>query len=51
VTNVAETEAIEIAEQECLSDAKLRARPRERDKVRRADGDARFQAEFAGAMD
>jgi hypothetical protein len=47
---LAEAEAIESAEQECPSDAELRARRRERDKVRRADEDARLQAEFAGAI-
>jgi len=47
---LAEAEAIESAEQECLSDTELRARRRERDKARRADEDARFQAEFAGAI-
>ena len=47
---LAEAAAIESAEQECLSDAELRARRRERDKVRRADDDARLQAEFAGAI-
>ena len=40
---LAEAEAIERAEQECLSDAELRARRRERDQVRRADEDVRFQ--------
>ena len=47
---LAEAEAIESAEQECLSDAELRARRQERDKVRQADEDARLQAEFAGAI-
>jgi hypothetical protein len=47
---LAEVEAIERAEQECLSDAEVRARRRERDEVRRADEDARFQAEFAAAI-
>ena len=47
---LAEAEAIERAEQECLSDAAARARRRERDEARRADGDMRFQAEFAAAI-
>ena len=47
---LAEAEAIERAEQECLSDAAARARRRERDKARRADEDMRFQAEFAAAI-
>jgi hypothetical protein len=46
---LAETEAIEFAEQECLADAELRARRRERDEARRADEDERFQAELADA--
>jgi hypothetical protein len=45
-----EPQAIEQAEQQCLSDAELRARRRERDAVRRADEDVRFQAEFAAAI-
>jgi hypothetical protein len=47
---LAEPEAIQRAEQECLSDAEVRARRRERDQVRRADEDVRFQAEFAAAI-
>jgi len=47
---LAEVEAIERAEQECLSDAEARARRRERDEARRADEDMRFQAEFAAAI-
>jgi hypothetical protein len=47
---LAEPEAIEHAEQECLSDAEARARRRERDETRRADEDVRFQAEFAAAI-
>lgn len=47
---LAEPEAIERAEQECLSDADARARRRERDQVRRADEDVRFQADFAVAI-
>jgi hypothetical protein len=47
---LAEAEAIERAEQECLSDAQARARRRERDKARRADEDVRFQSEFAAAI-
>ncbi|MGV9798880.1 DUF2293 domain-containing protein [Mycobacterium sp. NPDC003449] len=47
---LAEPEAIGRAEQECLSDAEVRARRRERDQARRADDDIRFQAEFAEAI-
>jgi hypothetical protein len=47
---LAEPEAIERAEQECLSDAEARALRRERDETRRADEDVRFQAEFAAAI-
>ncbi len=47
---LAEAEAIERAEQECLSDAEVRARRRDRDIVRRAAEDVRFQAEFASAI-
>jgi hypothetical protein len=47
---LAEAEAIERAEQECLSDAQARAGRRERDKARRADEDVRFQTEFAAAI-
>jgi hypothetical protein len=47
---LAEPEAINRAEQECLSDAELRARRRERDQVGRAEEDLRFQGEFAAAI-
>jgi hypothetical protein len=47
---LAEAEAIERAEQECLSDAEARERRRDRDKARRASDDARFQAELAAAV-
>lgn len=47
---LAEAEAIERAEQECLSDAEARARRRERDAARRADEDVRFQTEFAASI-
>ena len=47
---LAEAEAIERAEQECLSDAEARARRRERDAARRADDDVRFQTEFAAVI-
>jgi hypothetical protein len=47
---LAETEAIQRAEQECLSDADARERRRERDHMRRADEDVRFQADFAAAI-
>jgi hypothetical protein len=45
-----ESEAIERAEQECLSDAEARARRRERDAARREDEDAQFHAELAKAI-
>jgi hypothetical protein len=47
---LADAEAIERAEQECLSDAEVRARRRERDEARRADEDVQFQADFASAI-
>jgi hypothetical protein len=47
---LAEAEAIDRAEQDCLSDAALRARRRERDKERRADEDEQFRAELAAAI-
>lgn len=47
---LAQPEAIERAEQECLSDAEVRTRRRERDEVRRADQDVRFQTDFAAAI-
>jgi hypothetical protein len=47
---LAETEAIERAEQDCLSDAEARARRRDRDNARRASDDVRFQTEFAAAI-
>jgi hypothetical protein len=47
---LAETEAIERAEQQCLSDAEARASRRDRDNVRRADEDVQFQAELAAAI-
>lgn len=47
---LAEPEAIELAEQQCFSDEEVRARRRERDELRRADEDVRFQAEFAAAI-
>jgi hypothetical protein len=47
---VVEPDAIERAEKECLSDAEVRARRRERDEARRADDDMRFQAELAAAI-
>jgi hypothetical protein len=47
---LAEAEAIERAEQQCLSDAEARARRRDRDNVRRADEDVQFQAELAAAV-
>lgn len=47
---LAEPEAIEQAEQQCLSDEEVRARRRERDELRRADEDVLFQAKFAAAI-
>jgi len=47
---LAEAEAIERAEEQCLSDAEARGMHRERDKVRRESEDVRFQAEFAVAI-
>lgn len=47
---LAEAEAIERAEAECLSDAHARARRRERDDARRADEDRRLQGELAAAI-
>ncbi len=47
---LAEAEAIERAEHECLSDAEVRAHRRERDLARRADADVEFEAELAAAI-
>jgi len=47
---LAEADAIERAEQECLSDAEARSRRQERDQARRASADVQFQAEFATAI-
>ncbi len=47
---LAETEAIERAEIDCLSDADVRARRRERDQARRADEDVRLAATLAAAI-
>jgi hypothetical protein len=47
---LAEAEEIERAEIECLSDAEVRARRRERDQARRADEDVRLAAELAAAI-
>jgi hypothetical protein len=47
---LAELAAIEQAAQECLSDADVRARRREREQSRRADQDVHFRSEFAGAI-
>jgi hypothetical protein len=47
---LAEAEAIEHAENECLADAEVRARRRERDQARRADEDVEFAVEFAAAI-
>ena len=45
-----EPDAIERAEQECLSDAEIRARRRDRNALGRADEDVRFQADLAAAI-
>ena len=47
---LAEPAAVEQAARECLSDAEVRACRRDRDKLRRADEDVRFQGEFAAAI-
>jgi hypothetical protein len=47
---LAEVAAIEQAAQECLSDADVRARRREREQSRRADQDVHFRGEFAAAI-
>ena len=47
---LAEAEAIERAEQECLSDAEVRARRRERDEALRVGDDVQLQAELAAAI-
>jgi hypothetical protein len=47
---LAEAEAIERAENECLSDAEVRARRREQSQARRADEDVRLAAELAAAI-
>ena len=47
---LAEAAAIEQAARECLSDADLRARRREREQSRRADQDVHFRGEFAAAI-
>lgn len=48
---LAEPEAIERAERECLSDAESRARRRERDKLRRADEDVQFVGQLTAAIE
>jgi hypothetical protein len=47
---LAEAAAIEQAALECLSDADVRARRREREQSRRADHDVHFRGEFAAAI-
>lgn len=47
---LAEPAAIEQAARECLSDSALRDRRRDRDRMRRADEDVRFQGEFSAAI-
>lgn len=45
-----EEHALEKAEEQCLADEDLRARRRERDRIRRAHEDVEFQAEMAAAI-
>jgi hypothetical protein len=47
---LAEADAIERAEEQCLSDLDARSRRQERDRARRASQDALFQDEFADAI-
>lgn len=47
---LAETDAIEQAEQQCLADADVRAARRQRDEVRRATVDVTFRDDFAAAI-
>lgn len=47
---LADADAIERAERECLSDAEARSRRREREQARRASEDLEFQAKFATAI-
>ncbi|HET6732588.1 DUF2293 domain-containing protein [Mycobacterium sp.] len=47
---LAQAAAIEQAARECLSDADLRTRRREREQSRRADEGVRFRGEFADAI-
>lgn len=47
---LAEVEAIEAAERDCLADAEVRERRRERDAQRRAVEDERFLADLAAAI-
>lgn len=47
---VAETAAIEQAERDCLADAEVRERRRQRDVLRRADEDTRFVGDLAAAI-
>lgn len=47
---LAEPAAIEQAARDCLSDEEARAHRRDRDRIRRADEDVRFQGEFAAAI-
>ncbi len=47
---LAEAEAIERAEIDCLSDADVRARRRERDQATRTDEDVRLAAALAAAI-
>jgi hypothetical protein len=45
-----ERAALEAAEEQCLADADIRARRREREQVRRAEADLDFQAELAAEI-
>jgi hypothetical protein len=45
-----EPQALDQAEEQCLADEELRLRRRERDRVRREEGDIEFQERLAGAI-
>jgi hypothetical protein len=45
-----EEPALALAEEQCMSDADARMRRRERDEVRRADIDSKFQSRLAGQI-
>ena len=45
-----ESQALELAEQECLGDEEVRSRRREREAERRLDLDSQYVAQFAGRV-